>query len=99
MIRHDSRRAAFNRFPLATAGMVAVKLRTFGFLAVVLVGLLFSSCAAAPRRVAISGLASAGAARIENHAEHHPPREMRTSLASADASDIYYYSFDRQYVS
>ena len=29
-----------------------VKLRTFGFLAVVLVGLLFSSCAAPPRRVA-----------------------------------------------
>jgi N-acetylmuramoyl-L-alanine amidase len=34
--------------------MVTVKLRTFGFLAVVLVGLLFSSCAGAPRRVAIS---------------------------------------------
>ena len=32
--------------------MVTVKLRTFGFLAVVLVGLLFSSCAAPPRRVA-----------------------------------------------
>ena len=57
MIRHNSRRAAFNRFPLATAGMVTVKLRTFGFLAVVLVGLLFSSCAVAPRRVAISGAA------------------------------------------
>ncbi len=93
MIRHDSRRAAFNRFPLATAGMVTVKLRTFGFLAVVLVGLLFSSCAAAPRRVPLP------CSRIENHAEHHPPREMRTSLASADASDIYHYSFDRQYVS
>jgi N-acetylmuramoyl-L-alanine amidase len=52
MIRHDSRRAAFNRFPLATPGVVTVKLRTFGFLAVVLVGLLFSSCAVTPRRVA-----------------------------------------------
>ncbi len=45
--------------------MVAVKLRTFGFLAVVLLGLLFSSCAAAPRRIAISGLASAGAAELK----------------------------------
>src|SRR5262245_54640133 len=35
---------------------------------------------------------------IESHAEHHPPGEMRTSLASADATDIYHYSFDRQYV-
>ena len=57
MIRHVSRRAAFNRFLLATAGMVTVKLRRFGFLAVVLVGLLFSSCAAFHRRVAISGAA------------------------------------------
>src|SRR5215831_12733381 len=36
--------------------------------------------------------------RNENHAEHHPPGEMRTSFASADAADIYHYSFDRQYV-
>ena len=49
MIRHNFRRAAFNRFPSATPGML--KLRTFGFVAVVLVGLLFSSCAVAPRRV------------------------------------------------
>jgi N-acetylmuramoyl-L-alanine amidase len=61
MIRHDSRRAVVNRFPLATAEMVMVKLRTFGFLAVVLVGLLFSSCAVAPRRVAP---AAAGAAEL-----------------------------------
>jgi N-acetylmuramoyl-L-alanine amidase len=58
MIRRDSLRAAFNRVRLATAGIVTVKLRTFGFLAVVLVGLLFSSCATAPRRVAVSGLPS-----------------------------------------
>jgi N-acetylmuramoyl-L-alanine amidase len=62
MIRQDSRRAAFNRFPLATAGMVTVKLRIFGFLAVVLVGLLFSSCAVAPRRV---GPAAVGAAELK----------------------------------
>jgi len=45
--------------------MVTVKLRTFGFLAVVLAGLLFASCAAAPRRVAISGGAPAGAAELK----------------------------------
>src|SRR5882757_3821327 len=61
MIRHNSRRAAFNRSPFATPGMVTIKLRTFGFLAVVLVGLLFSSCAVAPRRV---GPAAAGAAEL-----------------------------------
>jgi N-acetylmuramoyl-L-alanine amidase len=61
MIQHDSHRAAFNRFPLAKAGIVTVKLRTFGFLAVVLVGLLFSSCAVTPRRAAISGAAELGA--------------------------------------
>src|SRR5712671_5502917 len=99
MIRHNSRCVAFNRFPLATAEMVTVKLRTFGFLAVVLVGLLFSSCAAAPRRVAISGPAAAGAAELKITQNIIPPREMRTSLAPADASDIYHYSFDRQYVS
>jgi N-acetylmuramoyl-L-alanine amidase len=49
MIRHSSRRAAFNRFHPATPGML--KLHTLGFVAVVLVGLLFSSCAVAPRRV------------------------------------------------
>ena len=64
MIRHDSRRSAFNRLPLAAAGMVTVKRRIFRFLAVVLVGLLFSSCAAHHRRVAISGPAPAGAAEL-----------------------------------
>ena len=94
MIRHDSHPAAFNGFPPAKAGIVTMKLRTFGFLAVVLVGLLLSSCAVTPRRAAISGAAEVGATQ-----EHHPPGELRTSLTSADASDIYYYSFDRQYVS
>jgi hypothetical protein len=55
--------------------MITVKLRTLGFLAVVLAGLLFSSCAVAPRRVG-----PAGRCRIENHAGHHPSRELRTSL-------------------
>ena len=41
-----------------------VKLRTFGFLAIVLVGLLFSSCAARPRRAAISVPAPVGAAEL-----------------------------------
>ena len=52
MIRDDSRRAAFNCFPSQRREMVMVKLHTFGFLAVVLVGLLFSSCAAARRALA-----------------------------------------------
>jgi N-acetylmuramoyl-L-alanine amidase len=62
MIRHNSRRAAFNRSPFATPGMVTVKRRTLGFPAVVLVGLLFSSCAVAPRR---GGPAAAGAAELK----------------------------------
>ena len=78
--------------------MITVRLRTFGFFAVVLVGLFCSSCAVTPRRAAVSGLASAGAAEL-NHAGHHPPGEMRASFASADASVIYHYSFDRQHVS
>src|SRR5262249_9733163 len=41
-----------------------VKLRTFVFLAIVLVGLLFSSCAARPRRAAISVPAPVGAAEL-----------------------------------
>jgi len=64
MFRHDSRRAAFNHFPLATAEMVTVKLRTFGFLALVLLGLLLSSCAVAPRPAAVSAPAAAGAAGL-----------------------------------
>ena len=64
MIRHYSRRSAFNRLPLATAEMVTVKRRIFWFLAVVLVGLLFSSCAAHHRRVAISAPAPTGAAEL-----------------------------------
>src|SRR3954451_5749908 len=35
------------------AGMITVKLRTFRFGAVVLLGLFFSSCAVTPRRAAI----------------------------------------------
>src|SRR5438046_9975947 len=52
--------------------MVTVKLRTFGFLAVVLVGLLFSSCAAHPRRAAISP-APAGAAELKITQSIIPP--------------------------
>src|SRR5439155_24806580 len=92
MLRHDSRRAAFNRCPLATAGMVTVKLRTFGFLAVVLVGLLFSSCAVAPRRV---GLAAAGAAELKITRNIIPPgkcgrplhRPMRPTFITIHSTD------------
>ena len=92
MIRHDSRRAVVNRFPLATAEMVKVKLRTFGFLAVVLVGLLFSSCAVAPRRV---GPAPAGAAELKITQDIIPPgkcgrplhRPMRLTFITIHSTD------------
>jgi N-acetylmuramoyl-L-alanine amidase len=95
MIRHDSRRAAFNRFLLATAGMVTVKLRRFGFLAVVLVGLLFSSCAAPPRRAAISGPAAAGAVELKITQNIIPPgrcgrplhRPMRPTFITIHSTD------------
>src|SRR5215472_3816066 len=60
--------------------MVTVKLRVFGFLAVVLVGLLFSSCAVHPptRRRRRPGSRRCG--RNENHAEHHPPGECGRPL-------------------
>src|SRR6476646_12013672 len=50
----------FNIFPFAKAEMITVKLRAFGFLAVVLVGLFLSSCAVTPRRPAVSGAAELG---------------------------------------
>ena len=92
MIRHNSRRAVVNRFPLATAEMVMVKLRTFGFLAVVLVGLLFSSCAVAPRRV---GPAAAGAAELKITQDIIPPgkcgrplhRPMRPTFITIHSTD------------
>jgi N-acetylmuramoyl-L-alanine amidase len=92
MIRHDSRRAVVNRFPLATAEMVMVKLRTFGFLAVVLVGLLFSSCAVAPRR---AGPAPAGAAELKITQDIIPPgkcgrplhRPMRPTFITIHSTD------------
>jgi N-acetylmuramoyl-L-alanine amidase len=94
-IRHDSRRAAFNRFLLATAGMVTVRLRTFGFLAVVLVGLLLSSCAVAPRRAAISRGAPAGAAELKITQDIIPPgncgrplhRPMRPTFITIHSTD------------
>ena len=92
MIRHDSRRADFNRFPLATAGTVTVKLRSFGFLAVVLVGLLFSSCAVAPRRIVP---AAAGAAELKITQNIIPPgkcgrplhRPMRPTFITIHSTD------------
>src|SRR4029077_17144668 len=58
------------RFPLATAGVVTVKLGTFGFFAGVLVGLFFSSCAVTPRR---AGPAAAGAAELKITQDIIPP--------------------------
>src|SRR4030095_2115924 len=95
MIRHNSRRAAFNRFLLAAAGMVTVKLRTFGFLAVVLMGLLLSSCAAPPRRAAISGPAAAGAVELKITQNIIPPgrcgrplhRPMRPTFITIHSTD------------
>jgi N-acetylmuramoyl-L-alanine amidase len=92
MIRHDSRRTVVNRFPLATVEMVMVKLRTFGFLAVVLVGLLFSSCAVAPRRV---GPAPAVAAELKITQDIIPPgkcgrplhRPMRPTFITIHSTD------------
>jgi N-acetylmuramoyl-L-alanine amidase len=60
IIRHDSYPAALYSFPLAKTEMITVKLRAFGFLAVVLAGLFFSSCAVTPRRAAVSGAAELG---------------------------------------
>jgi N-acetylmuramoyl-L-alanine amidase len=95
MIRHDSRRAAFNRFPLATAGMVMVKFRTFGFPAVVLVALLFSSCAVFHRRAAVSPPAPAGAAELKITQSIIPPekcgrplhRPMRPTFITIHSTD------------
>src|SRR5947208_14166191 len=75
--------------------MVTVKLRTFGFLAVVLMGLLFSSCAATPRRVAISGLAPAGTAELKITQSIIPPencgrplhRPMRPTFITIHSTD------------
>ena len=75
--------------------MVTVKLRTFGFLAIVLVGLLISSCAAAPRRVAISGPAPAAAAELKITQNIIPPgkcgrplhRSMRPTFITIHSTD------------
>jgi N-acetylmuramoyl-L-alanine amidase len=77
MTGHNFRRAAFNRFSLATPGMITVKLRTLGFLAVALVGLFFSSCAVVPRRVAP---AAAGAAELKITQDIIPPAKCGRPL-------------------
>ena len=75
--------------------MVTVRLRTLGFLAVVLVGLLLSSCAVAPRRAAISGGAPAGAAELKITQDIIPPgncgrplhRPMRPTFITIHSTD------------
>ncbi len=71
-----------------------MKLRTFGFLAVVLVGLLFSSCAA-PRRAAISGLPAVGVTGLKITQDIIPPgtcgrplhRPMRPTFITIHSTD------------
>src|SRR5262245_56897905 len=62
----------FNRF-LATPEMVTMKRRIFGFLAVVVTGILLSSCAVTPRPAAVSGPAAADAAGLNITQRIIPP--------------------------
>src|SRR5438552_15583086 len=72
--------------------MITVKLRTLGFLAVVPAGLLFSSCAVAPRRVAP---AAAGVAELKITQDIIPPgkcgrllhRPMRPTFITIHSTD------------
>src|SRR4029450_4809112 len=57
--------------------LITVKLRTFGFLAVVLVGLLFSSCAVAPPRLPPGAPA---AAELKITQDIIPPRKCGRPL-------------------
>src|SRR5581483_5591775 len=88
----QSSRAPFNRFPVAAPRMIAVNLRTLGFLLVVLTGLLFSSCAVAPRRGAP---AVPGAAELKITQDIIPPekcgrplhRPMRPTFITIHSTD------------
>jgi N-acetylmuramoyl-L-alanine amidase len=72
-----------------------VKLRTFGVLAIVLVDLLFSSCAAPPQRAAISGPAPVSAAELKITQMIIPPgkcgrplhRSMRPTFITIHSTD------------
>src|SRR5215510_15893820 len=78
-----------------TAGRCSVKLRAFGFLAVVLIGLFFSSCAAPPRRAAVGAPAPAGVAGIKITQSIIPPekcgrplhRPMRPTFITIHSTD------------
>jgi len=95
MFRHDPRRAVLNRFHLAKPKMVIMNLRTCGFLAVVLVGLLFSSCAVAPKPSAVSGPVPTGAAGLNITQDIIPPgncgrplhRPMRPTYITIHSTD------------
>jgi len=95
MFRHDFRRAAFKHFPLARAEMGMMKLRTFGFLAVVLVGLLLSSCAVAPRPAAVGAPPAAAAGGLNITQSIIPPgncgrplhRPMRPAFITIHSTD------------
>jgi len=77
--------------------MVMVKFRTFGFPAVVLVALLFSSCAAPARRAAISGLAPAGAAGLKI-TQNIIPQKNADVLCTGRCVRHLSLFIDRQYV-
>jgi len=75
--------------------MITMKLRAFGFLAVVLVGFFFSSCAVTPRRAAVSGLAPSTAAELGITQDVIPPgncgrplhRPMRPTFITIHSTD------------
>src|SRR5215467_2328265 len=78
-----------------TTGRCSVKLPGFGFLAVVLIGLFFSSCAAPPRRAAVGAPAPAGVAGIKITQSIIPPekcgrplhRPMRPTFITIHSTD------------
>jgi len=80
---------SFDDVPLAKAEMIRVKLRTFGFLAVAVAGLFFSSCAVTPRRAAVSG-AELGATQYIIPSDkcgrplHRPMRPTYITIHSTD---------------
>jgi N-acetylmuramoyl-L-alanine amidase len=78
-----------------SAGMITAKLRTFGFLAIVLLGFLLSSCALFHRRAAVSAPAPAGAAELKITQSIIPPekcgrplhRPMRPTFITIHSTD------------
>src|SRR5262249_10309787 len=84
-----------NRVPFARSEMVRLKLHTCGFLAVVLVGLLFSSCAVASRPATTNDPDPVGAAGLNITQRIIPPgncgrplhRPMRPTFITIHSTD------------